>query len=141
MSDTDLVDSTSLKLPLTSTSRPTSGSCTNTTSPRLSCAKSVMPIRTLPPSTLAHSWSEEYRRSSGMFMRREPIRSPRSGSSLHLQHAPAVLLGQCPGLVRGVGLRPHVGDRLLGIGEQQDPALVVMDLHAVDQLDLAPLAL
>src|SRR6188768_2577587 len=132
MSDTDLVDSTSLNLPLTSTSRPTSGSCTNTTSPRLSCAKSVMPIRTLPPSTFAHSWSEEYRRSSGMFMGREPIRSPRSGSSLHLEHAPAVLLGQRTGLTRRVGLGPHVRDRLLGVGKEQHPTLLVVDLHPVD---------
>src|SRR5687768_3215792 len=67
-SETDLVDSTSLQAPPASTTAPTSGNCTNTTSPRASWAYSVMPIRTRPPSSMAHSWSLVYRLSSGTFM-------------------------------------------------------------------------
>ena len=36
-----------------------------------------------------------------------------------------------------VGLGPDVGDRLLGVGQRQRPAVVVEDLHAVDQHELA----
>ena len=57
-----------------------------------------------------------------------------------LADAPGVLLGQAPGLGVGVALGPDVGDRLLGVGQGQRPAVVVEDLHAVDQLDLAVLA-
>src|SRR4051812_5739557 len=67
MSDTDLVDSTSPRAPPAWSDAPSSGSWTNTTSPRASWAKSVMPTRTLPSSMRAHSWSLVYRRSSGTF--------------------------------------------------------------------------
>ena len=36
---------------------------------------------------------------------------------------------------------PHVGDRLLGIGQRERPAVVVANLDPVDELDLAVLAI
>ena len=41
--------------------------------------------------------------------------------------------GPAPGLGVGGGLGPDVGDRLLGVGQGQRPAVVVEHLHAVDE--------
>src|SRR5438132_13283185 len=87
MSDTDFVDSISLTLAPATTSRPTSGSCTNTTSPRLSWAKSVIPMRAVSPSSRTHSCSRLYRSPSGMFIRQIVCirrRAERHGAELQL---------------------------------------------------------
>src|SRR5699024_12431966 len=69
MSDTDLVDSISPNGSPASIPSPTSGSSTNTISPRASAAKWVMPTRTTSPSVmsvvLTHSCSSDYRQSVG----------------------------------------------------------------------------
>src|SRR5437764_5703203 len=127
MSDTDLVDSTSPSAPPVSSDVPRSGSWTNTTSPRASWAKSVIPIRTLPSSSRAHSWSFVYRRSSGTFTGQEATGSPQ-----HLADAAGVLLGECAGLGVAAGLGPDVGDGLLRVGQHEHPPVLVQDLDAVD---------
>src|SRR5690349_16945754 len=55
----------------------------------------------------------------------------------HLTDAAGVLLGEGAGLAVGRALGPHVGERLLGVRQHQRPAVVVNELHAVDQHDLA----
>src|SRR5207248_385541 len=102
MSDTDLVDSTSPRDPPASSEAPSSGSWTNTTSPRASWAKSVIPTRTLPSSRRAHSWSLVYRRSSGTFIRAEKLLA--QGLAQHLSDAAGVFLRQAAGLGVAVGL-------------------------------------
>jgi hypothetical protein len=66
-----VVDSISVMPAPAITSVPTSGSWTKTMSPRLSWAKSVIPIVASAPSTRTHSCSALYRRSAGMFMAAE----------------------------------------------------------------------
>src|SRR5919107_1950463 len=68
MSLTDLVDSSSPQVSPAVTCSPTCGRETYTMSPRASCAKSVMPMRTDPsasPGVRTHSCSLVYFRSSG----------------------------------------------------------------------------
>src|ERR1700681_1519862 len=104
-----------------------------------------MPMRTRSPSSLAHSWSEVYRRSSGTFMPRTiPDASPpASGCALpeQLADASGILLGPHAGVDIGAALRPHVRDRLFGVRDDEGPAVVVDHLDTVDQDELAVLRL
>src|SRR5271166_1395823 len=90
----------------------------------------------------AHSWSLEYRRSSGTFvMGVDPTGAaagrsrswPRRSGPQELAQANRVLLG--PG--RGAGLArplgPDVGQGLLGVGQDQAPAVVLGHLDPVDE--------
>src|SRR5690349_1697713 len=58
---------------------------------------------------------------------------PPAASADHLADAADVFLGQPPGVRVGIGLRPDVGDRLLGIRECEGPPVAVVHLHPVDQ--------
>ncbi len=51
----------------------------------------------------------------------------------HLADPDGVLLGPGPGLGVAGGLGPDVGDRLLGIGDDEGPPVGLGDLDAVDQ--------
>src|SRR5690348_1899350 len=65
-SETVFTDSTVPNSSCCACADPTSGSCTNTTSPRASCAKWVMPTRAVPsPRSFTHSWSLVYLSSAG----------------------------------------------------------------------------
>src|SRR4051794_1381736 len=107
------------------TSVPASGNCTNTTSPRLSCAKSVMPIRATSPVTRTHSCSAVYFRSSGRFMRGKLAREFGDLAGVDGDEAPGF------GVARAFG--PHVRDRKLRVREYQRPPVGIQDLHAVDE--------
>src|SRR5689334_14472914 len=116
MSDTDLVDSTSAHDPLALTIRSTSGSCTKTTSPRLSCAKSVMPIVAVVPSPRTHSCSRLYRRSSGVFT----LRIVEARCASHRLCSDGALLRQIRCKRGGVSGR-ELGD-LPGVDREQAPS-------------------
>src|SRR5512137_803385 len=69
MSDAAFTDSTTAQDSSAASLRPTSGNSTNTTSPSASCAKSVMPIVTVPSASLrTHSCDAVYLRSAGTFI-------------------------------------------------------------------------
>src|SRR3954452_21782770 len=100
-----------------------------------------MPNLARLPSTRTHSWSSEYRRSSGTSTAGDD--TPRqtvetSGASAeHAADAADVLLGAATGVAVAAGLRPHVGHRVLGIRQHERPAVVVQHLHAVDEHEVA----
>src|ERR671911_202302 len=128
MSETDFVDSTSAMLVIALTAAPTSGSCTNTTSPRASWAKSVIPTRARPPSTATHSCSFVYRNRSGSSM---------SGClSQNLADATRVLLGELAGVLVALPFGPYVGQRFLGIGQHEGPAVGMQHLDPVHEHDV-----
>src|ERR671910_1104722 len=128
MSETDFVDSTSAMLVIALTAAPTSGSCTNTTSPRASWAKSVIPTRARPPSTATHSCSFVYRNRSGSSM---------SGClSQNLADATGVLLGELAGVLVALPFGPYVGQRFLGIGQHEGPAVGMQHLDPVHEHDV-----
>src|ERR671910_1457673 len=130
MSETDFVDSTSAMLLIALTFAPTSGSCTNTTSPSASWAKSVIPTRPRSPSAATHSCSFVYRSCSGNSM---PRCLPQN-----LADTPCVLLGELPGVLVDLPFGPDVGQRFLGIGEDERPAVGMQHLDAVYEHDVAP---
>src|SRR6476619_4330426 len=111
-----------------------------------------MPTRMVPSSARIHSWSDESRRASGAVMVPHAIRSAnphptdegspdrrrtRPRSAHDLADATGVLLGQPAGVGVGLALGPDMGDGLLGVGQRERPAAVVMDLDPVDEVDLA----
>ena len=110
---------------------PTSGSCTNTTSPRLSCAKSVMPI------------------ARDVAVDAHPLVLAAVAEVLGNVHGPEILTSRAQRVSSAtwpawiatrrrasaslVAFGPHVGDRELGVGQHERPAVGVHDLHAVDE--------
>ena len=113
------------------TSMPTSGSCTNTTSPRLSCAKSVMPTR------------REVRR------RRGPTRAPRCTEDRQECSWPGIVVTRVSSATwpawiatsrrASASLAPSAHTCVtgeLGVGQHERPAVGVDDLHAVDEHDV-----
>src|SRR5712672_2855756 len=129
MSDTDFVDSTSAMLLAALTLAPTSGSWTNTTSPSASCAKSVIPTRARPPSTATHSCSFVSRSCSGNSI---PRCLPQN-----LADPAGVLLGELARGLVALPFCPHVGQRFLGIGQHERPAVGVQHLDPVDEHDVS----
>src|SRR5687768_14498545 len=100
-----------------------------------------MPKRTSAPSARTHSWSSEYLRSSGTFTAGDDtpqvVLETSGGSAQQAADAPHVLVRSATGVAVAAGLGPDVGDRLLGVGQRQGPAVVVEHLHAVDEHELA----
>ena len=133
MSDTDFVDSISETLAPATTSVPTSGSCTNTTSPRLSCAKSVMP-------TVARFAVDAH----PFVLRAVPkiVRNVHGAGIVTLRDRsssatwPAWIATRRRRVGVGRAFGPHVRDRELGIGQHERPAVGIDDLHAVDEHDV-----
>src|SRR5438046_1524968 len=102
-------------------------------SPRVSCAKSVMPTTASMPSTRTHSCSVLYRRSSGNSIRGSYRLTSDLGDATGLHRDEAARFAF------GVTLGPHVRARQLGIGQHEHPTLGADDLHPVDEHEILAL--
>src|SRR5919108_1930948 len=112
-------------------------------SPSESWAKEVMPTRMLSPSRAAHSCSLVYLRCSGYITTSAgwtgakdtcgarsvgPRRSSGTGRLRDQREEPCE---QALRSVRRDAFGPQVGDRVLGVGDRQRPAVVVEGLDAL----------